>query len=665
MKIFKLSQGIDFINSSEFDALRNRHAVCVAPDTRAKGRSTVSQGELFINAQAGDVFYVCKSNQSIELIGMFSDARPYWSDMNNKTGWVEKTYILLFDSKHPNGYNRNDDKWWMPKNNSTFTEVPNHELSLFEAKVLGPVFDLSLAELENMRQEKLKETNPESLDFYKDLQRKFNRLANDQSYLFEQINSLDETELKKLKYDYDARGGIEHQPVVTLRYRLIEKLLNGEALSKEVIEEEKKKIDSSFSKNVFRAWSDPFRILYALIYAKYKQGLIDFFEGLINKLRSDLGIVEDTKFKLVHFDGAQNQGQTTIWMAIYNKIHKSQKYAQQLFFEVVNGYRVGYIDHVDRPNDDVEKFDDITYDQIINILRKHKNKVVEDDSEGDARLAELAELLDQKHQIVLQGPPGTGKTYTAEQLAEFVIKSKGKDLDHTKLTKLAQFHPSYSYEDFVRGIVAETGAENNVAFITKNRLLADFAQQAIEAGPEVPHVLIIDEINRANLPAVLGELIYALEYRGREVQSLYAVKGKREIILPENLYIIGTMNTADRSVGHIDYAIRRRFAFVEMLPEALNMGDEFQLAAFEEVSRLFVVDKDKTKPSDFISDEFKERPQDVWIGHSYFIADKDTFPMRLKYEIIPILEEYLKDGILNSEAKEEIRAIEAKFSNDA
>src|SRR5690606_7139407 len=82
------------------------------------------------------------------------------------------------------------------------------------------------------------------------------------------------------------------------------------------------------------------------------------------------------------------------------------------------------------------------------------------------------------------------------------------------------------------------------------------------------YVLIIDEINRANLPAVLGELIYALEYRGEGVDSMYDLDGDTSIILPPNLYIIGTMNTADRSVGHIDYAIRRRFAFVEVLPSA-------------------------------------------------------------------------------------------------
>jgi 5-methylcytosine-specific restriction protein B len=129
--------------------------------------------------------------------------------------------------------------------------------------------------------------------------------------------------------------------------------------------------------------------------------------------------------------------------------------------------------------------------------------------------------------------------------------------------KLIQFHPAYTYEDFVRGIVATTGSNGNINYDVKNKVLAEMAENA-KNNPDNSFVLIIDEINRANLSSVLGELIYALEYRGEVVESMYEYEESREIVLPENLYIIGTMNTADRSVGHIDYAIRRRFAFVDV-----------------------------------------------------------------------------------------------------
>lgn len=159
------------------------------------------------------------------------------------------------------------------------------------------------------------------------------------------------------------------------------------------------------------------------------------------------------------------------------------------------------------------------------------------------------------------------------------------------------------------------------------------------------YVLIIDEINRANLSSVLGELIYALEYRGVEVESMYAVKGNNKLVLPPNLYIIGTMNTADRSVGNIDYAIRRRFAFVDVPPEDLSatLKDKFDKGLFDKVTALFNHDT-------YLSKEFEVK--DVQLGHSYFIDKTDegaTMQMRLDYEIKPILREYVKDGVLIGE----------------
>jgi 5-methylcytosine-specific restriction protein B len=171
-----------------------------------------------------------------------------------------------------------------------------------------------------------------------------------------------------------------------------------------------------------------------------------------------------------------------------------------------------------------------------------------------------------------------------------------------------------------------------------------------------PYILVIDEINRANLPAVLGELIYALEYRGEKVDSMYATREEgNTLILPPNLYIIGTMNTSDRSVGHIDYAIRRRFAFIDILP-AILPSDNFQKDIFRKVSELFISNFEdyvknpsvELKISEHLSEEF--RPEDVWLGHSYFIKGEEDFDLRKKFEIIPILKEYVKDGILKQSA---------------
>jgi 5-methylcytosine-specific restriction endonuclease McrBC GTP-binding regulatory subunit McrB len=173
------------------------------------------------------------------------------------------------------------------------------------------------------------------------------------------------------------------------------------------------------------------------------------------------------------------------------------------------------------------------------------------------------------------------------------------------------------------------------------------------------YVLIIDEINRANLSSVLGELIYALEYRGEKVESMYTVDDDNTLVLPPNLYIIGTMNTADRSVGHIDYAIRRRFAFVDVLPS--------DTALDEAITSVLVRDKAKDLlgkvavlfAQDNLLGDFKDK--DVQLGHSYFIAEnEDTLKLKLTYEIKPLLREYLKDGIL----KTTVRISNADFKTE-
>ena len=461
--------------------------------------------------------------------------------------------------------------------------------------------------------------------------------------------------------------------------------------------------------------------------------------------------------------------------------------------------------NVEEEDDDGYSIEEEAFQNIIDDLKKQIEpyKIICLEKNNYKKIAmniqNSIDVLIHKGQIILQGPPGTGKTYTAKDIAEQMLftnisenKQTQKDfLESTDRFKLIQFHPSYSYEDFVRGIVAESKVEF-IEYNTKNKILASFAKKAntnytnskkestiyskekwiteqfqkfvenleekletedkIELTPKVsifdievdafrykgeegwtkngnrmlfsdirqayfdnnlsrqdikknsnlsglanqhssyyirvlnlfkeylkqnnfnftetkeseqlkPFVLIIDEINRANLPAVLGELIYALEYRGEKVDSMYETEEDgNTIIIPPNLYIIGTMNTSDRSVGHIDYAIRRRFAFIDVLPKVLE-GDNFELDLFKQVSGLFIQNfdeyvKDNTvelKLSEHLSDEF--RPEEVWLGHSYFIKGEGNISLRKNYEIVPILKEYVKDGILKQSAEKIINAL--------
>lgn len=162
------------------------------------------------------------------------------------------------------------------------------------------------------------------------------------------------------------------------------------------------------------------------------------------------------------------------------------------------------------------------------------------------------DLLLDTRQVIFQGPPGTGKTFIARQLALAVAGDKAR-------VEIVQFHPSYSYEDFVEGF-RPTGASTFSIRPGPVRRLASKATQQ----PDRRFVLLIDEINRGNLAKVFGELYYLLEYRDESITLQYSEEPFR---LPTNVFIIGTMNTADRSIALLDMALRRRFGFVDLLPD--------------------------------------------------------------------------------------------------
>ena len=172
-------------------------------------------------------------------------------------------------------------------------------------------------------------------------------------------------------------------------------------------------------------------------------------------------------------------------------------------------------------------------------------------------LDDIVELLDDKGQVVFYGPPGTGKTHLARKLAEALAPDPSRRM-------LVQFHPSTSYEDFFEGYRPETGPDGAMSYRLTPGPLARLAERAA-ADPGRRHVMVIDEINRANLPRVLGELLFLLEYRDESALTLYRPDEPFE--LPSNLRFIGTMNTADRSIALIDAALRRRFQFVPFFPD--------------------------------------------------------------------------------------------------
>ncbi len=265
----------------------------------------------------------------------------------------------------------------------------------------------------------------------------------------------------------------------------------------------------------------------------------------------------------------------------------------------------------------------------------------------------------------------------AAEDSSFRIKSEswaGDNLKYSEIKKLFKYNVQNKNEiknhpDILRTVYHRTSYYFPVLNRFKNFLREQMPPVGSEKGKILKNfVLVIDEINRANLPSVLGELIYALEYRGQTVQSMYEMDGDRSLVLPPNLYIIGTMNTADRSVGHIDYAIRRRFAFVDILPTKEPIHP-IAAELFKKVSELFIKNYDAIdwnnpllERSDYLAPDF--RPEDVWVGHSYFISAKKNIDeakselqLKLDYEIKPLLKEYLKDGLLLASAEDKIKTL--------
>lgn len=235
--------------------------------------------------------------------------------------------------------------------------------------------------------------------------------------------------------------------------------------------------------------------------------------------------------------------------------------------------------------------------------------------------------IERKKQVILYGSPGTGKTYIAEHFAKHLISSS----DGFK--ELAQFHPAYSYEDFIQGIRPQSQDGQLQYPLVRGRFL-EFCQKA--ESRKGLCVLIIDEINRANLAQVFGELMYLLEYRDKKIR----LAGSNQLFsIPENVRIIGTMNTADRSIALVDHALRRRFAFIELRPnyDVLRRYHEKKKTGFQ-VNGLI---KTLEQLNHAIADKHYE------VGISYFLTEnlaeelEDIWQM----EIEPYMEEYFYDQL--------------------
>ena len=234
--------------------------------------------------------------------------------------------------------------------------------------------------------------------------------------------------------------------------------------------------------------------------------------------------------------------------------------------------------------------------------------------------------LQRKRHMIFHGPPGTGKTYVAERMARLMVSDTIGHLD------IVQFHPSYSYEDFIQGIRPKA-VDGNVSYDNEPGRFLEFCDEAGRRG-DAPCVLIIDEINRANLSRVFGELMYLLEYRDRQVPL---ASGERRFRIPDNVYLVGTMNTADRSIALVDHALRRRFSFVHLGPEYGVLRQRLEADGLPAESLVLALQAINTDIAD----------RNYEVGVSFFMGDGPDLKQHLRViwegEIEPYLEEYFFD----------------------
>ncbi|MDD6732477.1 MAG: AAA family ATPase [Bacteroidales bacterium] len=287
------------------------------------------------------------------------------------------------------------------------------------------------------------------------------------------------------------------------------------------------------------------------------------------------------------------------------------------------------------------------YDQVLDIIResnavpvvKQKEFYTKDDFLNEVYMdAEaydsLVGLLRQKKNVILQGAPGVGKTFTAKRLAYSMLGLKDDDQ-----IEMVQFHQNFSYEDFIMGYKpTEDGG-----FVLRSGIFYNFCKKA-KSNPDKQYFFIIDEINRGNLSKIFGELLMLIEngYRGKNIKLAYTGE---DFTVPENIYIIGMMNTADRSLAMIDYALRRRFSFFEMEPGFSTDGFKQYQESIHDETFDRVIDAIVNLNNIIANDD--SLGSGFCIGHSYFCnqktVSKDWLKNVVNYDIAPMLKEYWFD----------------------
>ncbi|MBI9031215.1 AAA family ATPase [bacterium] len=528
---------------------------------------------------------------------------------------------------------------------------------------------------------KIKETINELSDIVK----KISKLGDNEDDILNEINSLmipkKSHQLKELSDKYLRKNSDE--PVGYLRRVIIEKVISKEIVTKEFIEERKNKY--KIKPKTFSSWNLKRLLMPLLITSETISYIKNSFEKIQSYITQEVRSFSDLKYKTYIFDKGRNFFYPGIWFSCYNKSYPSPKNCKQLFFEIVQNGEIKY-GFSEKPDDSgirtEVKLDDFDVNKMIDIFKENIDKILNDingkDKDIDKKINQNDEVNDKGHDYIqkqksnlcnyplnqiLYGPPGTGKTYHSKRLALEIISGKNIEKLENRLDQYKKFleqeqiqfitfHQSYGYEEFVEGIkpiLVDNNEELSKDLVYKIKA-GIFKQMCEKASREESKqfVLIIDEINRGNISKIFGELITLIEEDKRinAAEEIFTCLpySNENFGVPGNLYIIGTMNTADRSIALMDNALRRRFKFVEMMakPQLLRdvvvRKDDVEIKIEQLMKKInerieFLYDRDHTIGHSFFWDLKKEDLVDPYQDLCNIFSNK----------LIPLLQEYFYD----------------------
>lgn len=587
LSIWKLSHGNGSFTKEEQQLYREKGVAVIYGDT---GRS---QGKKFETAPIGTLFYLCNSN-SPQLVGQFTS--PAHSSPKD-TGWIQRNYRVLKLAIRTDPYT-DSSKGWSPSYRSTFHQVGKDDLALFDHTLLQPYFGTSLAELASLAGEPLDTvtayTVPADSDF-----------------------EADETLLSR----FDSK-------VLFKEFR--------------------------------RTWSPEYRALFVRLVRVVHDAGLDWWHinrgvqvrfGRKNphdrRAAGVLGVVRGKgKQKITwtrpvgEMEQCHRRPLTEELVSIIERALAQSNEALDEWLAVDKARPGLWPDQLDAESNEPEFLGG----------GLEGEGVEEDEEEDDDELQPIP--VRQTFNRIYYGPPGTGKTHQLLQLLKQDYTTSDDNGGVTEHYSLVTFHQSYGYEEFVEGLrpVLDVEAEGQIHYEIRTGVFKRLCEDA-RRFPEQQFAMVIDEINRGNISKIFGELITLIEVDKREgaknVTSLTLPYSGERFSIPDNVDIIGSMNTADRSLALVDTALRRRFDFVPRMPDS-----EDKVGAPLHALRVTLGEKSIDIPS--LLSRINQRIESLYdrdhtIGHAYFMELRDAQDGMVRFErlqrifrnkIIPLLEEY-------------------------